>query len=68
VTSRRAAGPGARRVASPAEPVRTAPRPGMFPAMYAPLIGGFVVFVLIAVFIGWVLDTSRHGDSGRDGH
>jgi hypothetical protein len=33
--------------------------------MYAPLIGGFIVFVLIAVAIGWVMDTSRHGDSDR---
>lgn len=35
--------------------------------MYAPLIGGFVVFVLIAVFLGWVMDTSRHGTE-RDSH
>jgi hypothetical protein len=34
--------------------------------MYAPLLGGFIVFVLIAVFLGWVMDTSRHGgDSDR---
>jgi hypothetical protein len=36
--------------------------------MYAPLIGGFVVFVLIAVVLGWVMDTSRHGGSEGDRH
>ncbi|MEA2198110.1 MAG: hypothetical protein QOJ25_2161 [Solirubrobacteraceae bacterium] len=36
--------------------------------VFAPLIAGFVVFVLIAVFLGWVMDTSRHGGSERDGH
>jgi hypothetical protein len=36
----------------------------MFPAMFWPLIGGFIVFVLIAVFLGWVLDPSRRGDGG----
>jgi hypothetical protein len=30
--------------------------------MYAPLIGGFIVFVLLAVFVGWAVDPSRHGD------
>jgi hypothetical protein len=35
--------------------------------VYWPLIGGFIAFVLLAVFIGWVMDTSRHGDAGRDG-
>jgi hypothetical protein len=35
----------------------------MFTAMYWPLIGGFVAFVLLAVFLGWVMDTTRHGNS-----
>jgi hypothetical protein len=38
----------------------------MFTAMYWPLIGGFIAFVLLAIFMGWVMDTSRHG--GRDDH
>jgi hypothetical protein len=33
--------------------------------MFWPLIAGFVAFVLLAVFMGWVMDTSRHGE--RDG-
>lgn len=33
--------------------------------MYAPLIGGFIVFVLLAVVIGWLVDPSRSGDSDR---
>jgi hypothetical protein len=40
----------------------------MFRAMYWPLIGGFIVFVLIAVLLGWVLDPARRGDADRDGH
>jgi hypothetical protein len=27
--------------------------------VYWPLFGGFVAFVLIAVLLGWVMDTSR---------
>jgi hypothetical protein len=30
--------------------------------MYWPLIGGFVVFVLFALLMGWIMDPSRHGD------
>jgi hypothetical protein len=37
----------------------------MVRAMFWPLIGGFIAFILIAVFMGWVTDASRHGD--RDG-
>jgi hypothetical protein len=40
----------------------------MFYAMYWPLIGGFVAFVLLAVLLGWILDPSRHGDANHDGH
>jgi hypothetical protein len=41
----------------------------MFTAMYWPLIGGFIAFVLLAVLLGWVMDTSRHGgDADRDRH
>jgi hypothetical protein len=36
--------------------------------MYAPLIGGFIVFVLLSVLIGWFVDPARRGDSERDGH
>ena len=40
----------------------------MVRAMYWPLIGGFIVFVLVAVLLGWIMDTSRRGDAGNDGH
>ena len=33
--------------------------------MYWPLIGGVIAFVLLAVFMGWVMDTSRRGDGER---
>jgi len=33
--------------------------------MYWPLIGGFIAFVLIAVLLGWIMDTSRGGDADR---
>jgi len=36
--------------------------------MFWPLIVGFVLFVLLAVFLGWVMDPSRHRDAGNDGH
>jgi hypothetical protein len=36
--------------------------------MYVPLLCGFVVFVLLAVFIGWAVDTSRQGNSERNRH
>ena len=32
--------------------------------MFWPLIGGFIAFVLIAVFLGWLMDTSRRGGDG----
>jgi hypothetical protein len=35
----------------------------MVRAMYWPLIGAFI---LIAIFMGWMMDTSRHSD--RNGH
>jgi biotin transporter BioY len=34
--------------------------------MFWPLAGGFIAFILLAVLIGWILDTSRRGDA--DGH
>jgi hypothetical protein len=36
--------------------------------MFWPLIVGFVVFVLFAVFMGWVMDPDRRGDGDREGH
>jgi hypothetical protein len=36
--------------------------------MYWPLVGGLIAFILLAVFLGWVMDTSRHGDADSDGH
>jgi biotin transporter BioY len=30
--------------------------------MYWPLIGGLIAFVLVAVLMGWIMDTSRRGD------
>jgi len=36
--------------------------------MFWPLIGGFIAFVLLAVLLGWIMDTSRHGDGNREGH
>jgi hypothetical protein len=36
--------------------------------MYWPLIGGFIAVILLALFLGWLMDASRHGDGGRDGH
>ncbi len=38
----------------------------MFSAMYWPLIGGFIAFVLLAILMGWLMDTSRRG-GGPDG-
>jgi hypothetical protein len=40
----------------------------MFSAMYWPLIGGFVAFLLFAILMGWLMDPSRRGDADRDGH
>jgi len=37
----------------------------MLCAMYWPLVGGFVAFILFAVLMGWIMDPDRHG--GRDG-
>jgi hypothetical protein len=36
--------------------------------MFWPLIGGFVAFVLVAVILGWIMDTSRRNGAERDGH
>ena len=41
----------------------------MFTRMYWPLIGGFIAFVLLAVLMGWIMDTDRHGGSdGGENH
>jgi len=40
----------------------------MFTAMYWPLVGGFVAFILLAVLMGWIMDTDRHGGSNNDSH
>src|SRR5437588_12627924 len=37
-------------------------RPISFSRMYWPLIGGFIAVVLLAVLMGWIMDTSRHRD------
>jgi hypothetical protein len=33
--------------------------------MFWPLFGAFIAFVLIALLLGWIMDTSRHGDADR---
>jgi hypothetical protein len=53
-----------------------APHPGPTPrlqaryvcAMFWPLIGGFIAFVLVAVILGWLMDTSRRNGAEGDGH
>jgi hypothetical protein len=40
----------------------------MFRAVFWPLIGGFIAFVLLAVLMGWIMDTSRHGGVDGDRH
>jgi hypothetical protein len=30
--------------------------------MFWPLIGGFIAFVLLAILLGWIIDTSRRRD------
>jgi hypothetical protein len=32
--------------------------------MFIPLICGFVLFVLLAIFMGWVTDPARRRDGG----
>jgi hypothetical protein len=34
-------------------------------AMYWPLIGGFIAFVLLAVLIGWIIDSSARRAADR---
>jgi hypothetical protein len=36
--------------------------------MFWPLIGGFIAFVLIALLMGWILDSDRRADGSRDRH
>jgi hypothetical protein len=33
--------------------------------MFWPLLGGFIAFVLVAMFLGWVMDTSRRAPGSR---
>jgi hypothetical protein len=33
--------------------------------MYWPLVGGFIAFVLLALLLGWIMDTSRRGDTDQ---
>jgi hypothetical protein len=40
----------------------------MFCAMYWPLLGGFIAFVILALIMGWIMDPSRHGDADHDRH
>jgi hypothetical protein len=41
----------------------------MFLAMFWPLIGAFIAFILFAIFMGWLMDSDRHGDAdGNGGH
>ena len=37
----------------------------MFPRMFWPLIGGLIAFILVAVFMGWLMD---RGSAGGDSH
>jgi hypothetical protein len=45
---------------------RASRRSYMFRAMFWPLAGGFIAFILVAILLGWILDPSRRGDA--DGH
>jgi hypothetical protein len=46
---------------------RRPPASYIFPAMYLPLICGFIAIVLVSVLMGWIMDASRHGRrSDRD--
>ena len=40
----------------------------MFQPMFIPLICGFIGFVLLAIFMGWVTDPARKGDGDGSGH
>jgi hypothetical protein len=40
-------------------------RTDMFRAMFWPLIGAFIAFVLLALLLGWVMDSSRHDGADR---
>jgi hypothetical protein len=35
--------------------------------VYAPLIAGFIVFVLLNILIGWAIENSKRRDAERDG-
>jgi F0F1-type ATP synthase assembly protein I len=46
---------------------RASRRSYMFRAMFWPLAGGLIAFILVAVLLGWILDPSRRGDADRHG-
>jgi hypothetical protein len=33
--------------------------------MYWPLLGGFIVIVLVTILLGWIMDAPRRRDAGR---
>jgi hypothetical protein len=67
--SRAGVGPRARgRPRCPHPAARPAPASDMFRAMFWPLLGGFIAFILLAVLLGWIMDPSRRDGAGSDGH
>jgi hypothetical protein len=36
--------------------------------VFWPLAIGFILFILLAVFMGWVMDPDRHGGGQNNGH
>jgi hypothetical protein len=72
----RLGGPTSRTAAAGAGPARANRGPRGVPAagsyivraMYWPLAGGFIAFILIALIMGWIMDTDRHGKTDRDQH
>ena len=62
------AGLAARVSRSDVPPPQTGGASYMFCAMYWPLLGGFIAFVIFALIMGWIMDPSRHGDADHDRH
>jgi len=44
------------------------PRTYNLPRVYWPLIGGFIAFLVVLLFLGWILDRSEQRDPGRQQH